>query len=76
MSSSLFSRCVLAVAALGASLGASAMVLTPVVNITKIHSYTDYGAGDVIFNVDATIIQSHVGPRQAAAQPISRIRRP
>jgi hypothetical protein len=54
MRSSVFGR-VLAVAALGTSIAANALVLTPPVTVTKIHSYTDYGAGDVIFNVDATI---------------------
>jgi hypothetical protein len=31
-----------------------AMVLTTSVRVTKFHTYTDYGNGDVVFNVDAT----------------------
>lgn len=49
------STTVLGATALGMSLGASAMVLTPAVQITKFHAYTDYNNGDIAFNVDTTI---------------------
>ena len=36
-------------------LAAHAMVSTTPAHVTKFHIYTDYGEGDVVFRVDATV---------------------
>lgn len=55
MRSYLLARVAAVVSALGISAGAGAMVLTPVVNVTRIQSYTEYGDGDVVFDVDTAV---------------------